>query len=145
MKEYFERQQKIKQEMLSNLEHDYARHKEIKKKLDSIGDDVFTRLGEAIKDKALSPYKSAMAYGKLIDGVYKLQDMSLKIYDRINGVVMGGDEEDLSLEEVVEVDVKEIEFSANLRRDAEKLVLMLVKDDNKKPHPDDLQKKREAS
>ena len=142
MRDQYERQQALKSKMLDKLEKDCNRLTTLGTKLDEIGDDVLNRLGSAIKEKQISPYKSAVAYSKLIDGISKLHKMSMDVYDRINGVVVGVD--DMSIEEAVEVDQVEIDQQNNLRRDAEKLVLLLVQHDQKRLHPDELQKQREA-
>ena len=142
-KDYYERQQKLKQDMLTKLEKDSSRLDKLGNKLDTIIDETLDRLDNANKQKNITPYKMAVATSKMIDGITKLQKQSMDIYDRIHGVVLGSTDE--TIEETVDVDSEEVEQTKMARRHAEKLVLLLVQSDEKKPHPDQKKPESEAS
>lgn len=140
-KEHLERQQVLKQKMLEKLETDAKRLNTVGKKLDGLIDTTLDRLKEQIENKNISAYKSAQAVHRMIDGITKLNKQSMDLYDRINGILIESPLDESNEEDAVIVeDVKELEAVRNVRKDAEKLILLLVKSDNTKPHPDELKR-----
>jgi hypothetical protein len=141
-KEHLERQQVLKQKMLEKLETDAKRLNSVGKKLDGLIDTTLDRLKEQIENKNISAYKSAVAVHKMIDGITKLNKQSMDLYDRINGILIETPDDAVEDTVVDAEDVKELEAVRSVRKDAEKLILLLVKSDNTKPHPDDLNKEQ---
>lgn len=90
--EYFKRQEQIQMGLLEEMEESTERLKSIKRKVNKIEDKILAKLTKAIDEGEIPPYKAAIAYSKLIDGITKMEKTRLDVYDRVSGTTISGGE-----------------------------------------------------
>lgn len=119
---FIDRKKQLQEKMLFKLEHANNRLEITQQIVDEMQDDVLKNISKAVKDNKMTPYKQAMVFSRVVDGVYKLHRISMDIYDRVAGVA--GVE---TLEEQEAEDSQEKEFAIECEREAEKVLLHIVK------------------
>jgi hypothetical protein len=112
--------------LLEDLESSNARLRDNKEWLVKIEQNVLKKVHEAIENDTLSPYKAAVAFKNIAEGMAKVETIRLGIYDRLSGTI--GIWADQSNEEG-EADANDrLRVDPEYERAAESMVLEMVKE-----------------
>lgn len=117
------REDLVKRSMLDRLENISDDLSSRQEKLKTIGDLVLEQIEEAVRDKTITPYKGAVAYSKCVESWNRIANVHLSLYDRLSGTV------GLFGKAIEMPEVEEEEVDIEIQRQAEALVVELVRED----------------
>ena len=122
---YYLKGDAMKRRMLDRLEVISDELEGQQTQLRSMGKMVLDKVEIAIKEDQITPYKMAIAYSKCTESLSRIAKMQMDLWDRLNGTVGALGQ---PLEEIVD-DVVEDDVDIKIQREAEALVLELVRDE----------------
>lgn len=119
-----EKREHVQRLVLQDLEDASIALRETREKLRKIEKHALDNLLEAFEENKLTPYKGAVAFHKMVEGVTKVENLRIQLYDRIQGMTWVDQPENVP--ETVE-DLQNHAARQLQRKTAEQLTLEIVR------------------
>ena len=122
--DYNQKSLELQAKLLEDMEITQVRQRLVTPKLHEIEDKVIEAIGDAVDDERMTPYKAAMAYGKIVDTHIKFAQLQMSMYDRLQGATMLG----ISAQELDFPITQEQEQAVDLEKEraAEQLCISII-------------------
>lgn len=120
----------IQKQLLEQMEQSRARIMAYRDVLGPAELKLLEWVKECIEDKSVGPYKTVVMYSKMVESLYKMEQLFLQLYDRVTGTLIIPENSVPAMvvgeDELSEEDTEEMETDLRFRRSIELLALEMA-------------------